>query len=302
MKKILNTQKWVMCIIGLLFCISQKAKAQTPTTDLTTHVQVATLPAGTTFEWHNALPIGVANLMTAPQISAAAPGLYYAVYNYGGSPVCYSQPSLIRVITNVCPATTVNLRTAVDSTSKPAGSLVTFHSGYPATGTNRITGTAITAASAGTFYTSYCSYDASTLTYCYSNTSVIVSVTTSCATLTAVNPPAQTATPSQAKTGTGSVDLVPSGGNGTYVYSVDNTASCIVPSGGTALPLTSNLTVTNSSTGAYTYTAPTAVGTYYYCIKVCDTTTPTPNCVTKTYTLTVAPAACIIGTSVPSLK
>lgn len=119
--------------------------------------------------------------------------------------------------------------------------------------------------------------------------------------LTANNPPAQTATPSQVKNGTANTDLTPTGGNGTYVYSVDNSGSCTPISGATALP-SGSVTVTNSTTGAYTYTAPATAGTYYYCIKVCDTSTPIPNCVTKTYTLNVTTAACTVTTAVPSLK
>ncbi|MDZ7900143.1 MAG: hypothetical protein U5N85_19240 [Arcicella sp.] len=149
------------------------------TTDLTTHIQAGTPPAGETFEWHNALPISASNIENNP--SAVVPGMYYAVYNKGGSPVCYSNPTPIRVITNTCPATTIDLRTAVDSTSKPTGYVVTFHTGIPATGANRITGTDITAAATGaTYYTAYCNYDIATASYCYSGTSVIVVVDKCC--------------------------------------------------------------------------------------------------------------------------
>jgi len=51
-----------------------------------------------------------------------------------------------------------------------------------------------------------------------------------------------------------------------------------------------NLTV--ASGGSYSVTAPAAPGTYYYFIKVCDSS-PTPVCITKTYTLSVAAPAAV---------
>ena len=120
--------------------------------------------------------------------------------------------------------------------------------------------------------------------------------------MTATNPPAQSALINDPKTGTASTDLAPTGGNGTYVYSVDNSASCTPVAGATALPASSNLTVTNATTGAYTYTAPATAGTYYYCIKVCDTSMPTPSCITKTYTLTVTATPVPFAISPPPVQ
>ena len=137
---------------------------------------------------------------------------------------------------------------------------------------------------------------------CYSPAdSVDVTLTICLLPIAAVNPPAQTGTTNQPKTGTASTELTPTGGNGTYVYSVDNSGSCTPVVGATALPIGSNLTVTNASTGAYTYTTPPSAGIYYFCIKVCDTSTPTANCVTKTYTLTVTVPPCLAGTTAPSI-
>jgi hypothetical protein len=115
-------------------------------------------------------------------------------------------------------------------------------------------------------------------------------------------PPDQTATPSQAKTGTASTELVPTGGNGTYTYSVDNSASCTPLAGATPLPASSNLTVTNSTTGAYTYTAPATPGIYYFCMKVCDTASSTPECKTGTYKVVVSAPACAAGNVAPGVK
>ncbi|MDZ7900145.1 MAG: hypothetical protein U5N85_19250 [Arcicella sp.] len=116
------------------------------------HIQAGTPPAGETFEWHNALPISASNIENTP--SAVVPGMYYAVYNKGGSPVCYSNPTPIRVITNTCPATTIDLRTAVDSTSKPTGYVVTFHTGIqPRVPTELQEQTSRAAATSATYYT-----------------------------------------------------------------------------------------------------------------------------------------------------
>ncbi len=112
--------------------------------------------------------------------------------------------------------------------------------------------------------------------------------------LTANDPPAQTATTGGAKTGNAATELAPTGGTAPYVYSNGAAdATCIAPAGATAL---TGLTV--NADGTYSYTAPTTAGTYYYCIKVCDSATPTASCVVKTYTLTVS-APCLAGNVAP---
>ena len=194
--------------------------------------------------------------------------------------------------TNTCPTTTVSLAGLANTGTKPTGTTLIWSTHKIPTSLGDTLTNLTTVSTAGKYYALY--FDK--VNSCYSPAdSVVVSLT-----VCANNPLAQSGLVSQAKTGTASSELTPTGGNGTYVYSVDN--SCTPVSGATALPSASNLTVTNSTTGAYTYTTPAAAGTYYFCIKVCDTSTPTPNCVTKTYTLTVAAAACVIGTAVPSLK
>ena len=149
---------------------------------------------------------------------------------------------------------------------------------------------------AGTYYAAF--FDATK--NCYSGTggngsatTVVTATTTVCASLTANNPTPQTVAGGQVYTGNASTELAPSGGTGPYTYSNGSTdPACTNPGGGAvALPAASNLTVTNASTGAYNYTAPTAAGTYFFCIKVCDSTTPTPTCIVKTYTVIVPCAA-----------
>ncbi|WP_373516042.1 reprolysin-like metallopeptidase, partial [Persicitalea sp.] len=100
----------------------------------------------------------------------------------------------------------------------------------------------------------------------------------------AINAPAaQTATTNQSKSGNAATELSPTGGKAPYMYSV--LGNCTPPNGAT-VPIGNSLTI-NASTGAYTYTAPATAGTYYFCIQVCDAATPTANCQTATYTVTV---------------
>lgn len=120
-------------------------------------------------------------------------------------------------------------------------------------------------------------------------------------TLGVQTPAAQTATVNEAKTGNAATELAPSGGTGPYVYSDGtNDPGCVAPGGASVLPSGSNLVV-QSTTGAYSYTAPSTPGTYYFCIKVCDSATPTPDCVYATYTVVVSPV-CNAGVAAPALS
>jgi hypothetical protein len=103
-------------------------------------------------------------------------------------------------------------------------------------------------------------------------------------TLANPNPSNQNVTPGGTGTGNASTDLVPTGGNQPYNYSQDTGATCIAPPGATTLP---NPVTVNSSTGVYSFMAPNTSGTYYFCIKVCDATTPTQLCKTATYQVVV---------------
>jgi hypothetical protein len=123
---------------------------------------------------------------------------------------------------------------------------------------------------------------------------------TATAGLILATPPASalTATPSQAKVGNAATDLAPSGGTAPYSYSSGTgDPACVAPSGATALT-----GVTILPTGAYSYTAPSTPGNYYFCVKVCDTTLPTAICSVKVYQVAVAAAACSIGTAVPGVN
>jgi hypothetical protein len=199
--------------------------------------------------------------------------------------------------TNTCPTTTVDL-TTITATNQPSGTTLTWHTATPATAANKITGTAV---SAGTYYAAF--FDAGKNCYSGTNGSATTAVTATSSAcsgpLAAGNPAPKTAVVGTPITGNAATELTPTGGTAPYVYSNGiGDPACTAVSGATALPV-GNLTVTNSSTGAYTVTPPTTPGTYYYCIKICDSSA-TPVCVVKTYTLTVT-AACNAGSTAPIL-
>ena len=281
--------------MSLLIFLRAISTLQAQTVDLATHQPTVSPPVGATFEWHNALPISSGNLMTASQISVASSGLYYGVYNYGS---CFSMPSFLRVATNVCPATTVNLTILVDSTAKPTGMIVSYHTNIPATSINRISNVAAQTVSPGTYFVAY--YDPASL--CFSGESPIEIVNTPCNTLTITQPPVLTKPAITPVTGVALTDLTPTGGTGAITYiNGDGDPLCVQPVGTQPLPVSSSLSI-NNITGDYSYTTPAVAGTYYFCIKVCDSTAPTPVCKMATYKVTVTATSCIIGSAGPTLK
>ncbi len=173
MDKYLRKSFWVVILVWSMFGLISKSYGQNPTTDLTLHQPITTPPSGATFEWHSALPISSSNLLTSSQAQAAGVGLYYGVYNYG---TCYGEAAPLRVATNVCNFQTVDLRSLVDSTQKPLGTVVSFHSSSPVSSANRLTGKAVEFAGAGTYYVCY--YDATS--QCYSEESPLVVLQTIC--------------------------------------------------------------------------------------------------------------------------
>jgi hypothetical protein len=118
--------------------------------------------------------------------------------------------------------------------------------------------------------------------------------------LTLATPPASalTSTPNAARNGNAATDLAPSGGTGPYTYSSGTgDPACIAPSGSTAMP-----GVTITSTGSYSYTTPATPGNYYFCVKVCDSTSPTPICTVKVYLVQVSGAGCAVGAAIPGVN
>ncbi|MBB3842253.1 hypothetical protein FHS57_006284 [Runella defluvii] len=298
---------------GMAPCVAgTTAPALTPTTATnscpTATVNLASLPissttpSGASLIWstHKTPTSAADTLTTAQKTAVSTAGRYYALY-YDAANACYSPADSVDItitpcainLANACPTATVNLMTAITATNLPSGATVTWHTGTPATTANKVSDpTAIS--TSGNYYMAY--FDGTN--NCYSETAQAVTVTiTSCVPpLSANTPAAQTATTGTAKTGNAATELSPTGGTAPYTYrNGAGDAACVAPSGATAL---TGLTV--NTDGTYSYTAPSTAGTYYYCIKVCDSTTPTPSCVVKTYTLTVSAPACTVTGVVPT--
>ncbi|MFK7949028.1 MAG: hypothetical protein AB8G11_15655, partial [Saprospiraceae bacterium] len=165
-------KKW-LCIV--FFCLCGIISYAQTTTDLTTH-EPTTVPAGATFEWRTGATAS-SSLVSTP--NAVAPGLYYGYYNFGSN--CFSEGTPIRILTNNCPTTTVDLNSAVST--PPSGSTLSFHNALPVSDANEITGTAITAATLGnTYYVAFKTTVAGSS--CYSEARPIVTVETSCIPIT----------------------------------------------------------------------------------------------------------------------
>ena len=174
-------------------------------------------------------------------------------------------------------------------------------------GATQITGVSITAATGAYTYTTpstpgsyyFCVKvcDASTPAKCA--VKVYPVTVTAASGLTLATPPASAlnAAPSSAKTGNAATELTPSGGTAPYTYSSGTgDPACVAPSGATALT-----GVTISASGAYSYTAPATPGSYYFCVKVCDSATPAI-CSVKVYQISVAATCAVVGGAIPSLK
>lgn len=268
MKKYINIK---YCVLGWMFVLLGFVNVTfAQTADLTTHQPIASPPSGVTFEWHNALPISASNWVASP--TAVLPRLYYGVYNFG---TCYSEAAPIRVATNICPVTTVDLNSFVEPTSTPSGMTLTFHNASPVSDSNRLSGSAITAvAPSGTYYIAY----RDNIVGCFSKESVIVVVSSSClaAIVAVVDTPSAlpgTNTPSVLLNDTiNGVQAV----IGTNPGEVTLT-STLVPGS----PLTMNLT-----TGTVAVAANTPAGSYPITYTICEVSNPT-NCSTVTSTILV---------------
>ncbi|MFY7884405.1 MAG: hypothetical protein ACOVOV_06115, partial [Dolichospermum sp.] len=138
--------------------------------DLSSH-WMGTPPSGTVVTWHTGTPATNANKVV--NANAVVAGTYYAAY-YDSYNDCYGSTSAQAVvvtintcapITNVCPSNTVNLTNHIDSTGKPSGTVVTWHTGTPATTGNHVTNPLAVNAS-GNYFAAY--FDPTNM--CFSNT------------------------------------------------------------------------------------------------------------------------------------
>ena len=265
MKKYINMK---CCILGWMFVLLGFVNVTfAQTADLTTHQPSASPPNGAIFEWHNALPISASSWIASP--TAVIPGLYYGVYNFG---TCYSEAAPIRVATNTCPATTVDLNSFVATTGTPSGMTLTFHNASPASDSNRLSGSAITAAApSGTYYVAY----RDNIVGCFSKENMIVVVNSSC--LAAIEAVADT--PS-ALPGTNTPSVL---ANDTVigVQAVIGNAP-----GQVTLTFTNSGPLTMNPDGTITVAANTAAGTYTISYKICEVSNST-SCSTITSTITV---------------
>ncbi|TDG34786.1 hypothetical protein EZJ43_16840 [Pedobacter changchengzhani] len=150
--------------------------------DLRTHTS-GTPPSGSTQKWYKDAALTMEYDATVP---VGASATYYTAY-VDTATGCQSPASIVVVaistctinVTNSCPITTVNLNTAPEfgsPTNQPGSTTRTFHSGPIASDANKLSGTAVTAAGAGTYYVAY--YDA--VGGCYSPTTKVVVTITDC--------------------------------------------------------------------------------------------------------------------------
>ncbi|WP_337045235.1 hypothetical protein [Emticicia sp. 17c] len=177
MNKYLYKYRRVLWGILLLFCYSWSTFGQvivdscpSGTASLVTHSS-GTPPSGTTVTWHTGSTATSANKVLNP--ASVGPGTYYAAY-FDATNNCYSptsQPVYVAVCAqNACSATTVDLTTHSTSTA-PNGTTITWHTGTPATASNKVSNPS--SVGAGTYYAAY--FDATN--NCYSPTSTPVKVT-----------------------------------------------------------------------------------------------------------------------------
>jgi Bacterial Ig domain len=275
----------------------------------------STCPVGSSLEWHNvSTGFSASNLVTASSVGA---GTYYPVC-HDVTNTCYSPapatgvtvtittcttcnatvaPTLsATTATNICPSTIAFLN-LITASNLPSGTTLTWHAGTPATAANQISPGVL--GFAATYYAAFKGLNGASI--CFGPTTPVTVTETVCTPLTITQPPVITKPVSTPVTGTAPTDLVPTGGTGAITYTNGSTDPlCVAPVGANPLPATSNLTV--SSAGAYSYTTPAIAGTYYFCVKVCDSTTPTPVCSIATYKVIVTAPNCIIGTTMPSFK
>ena len=204
-------------------------------------------------------------------------------------------------LTNTCPATKVNL-TLLTPTNLPSGAATTWHSATPATDANKLLSP--TAVGAGTYYAAF--KDA--INNCYSGSPSGTATTAVTVTIKSCNSPIVLAAPvvqnkltGEAHSGNAATETAPTGGTPGYTYSSGAADPlCVAPSGASPLPGASNLIITAG--GGYTYTAPATPGTYYFCVKVCDSTSGTPQCNVAVYTVIVKDACAVNNNTAPVIK
>jgi hypothetical protein len=196
---------------------------------------------------------------------------------------------------NSCPTTTADVSSLVSSTC-PVGSSLEWHT--ISTGLSAANKVANPATVGAGMYYPTC-FDATNVCYSPTPATGVTVIITTCLSIT--QPATQSGLQSVNKSGMVSADVAPTGGFGAISYSNGSTdPACIAPSGASALPGSSNLII--NANGSYSYTTPSAVGTYYFCVKVCDSTSPTPDCKVAIYKIIVLPPPCNVGPTAPKIN
>jgi hypothetical protein len=173
----------------------------------------------------------------------------------------------------------------------PAGKITSL---APETGAHSVNTTGL---SAGTYQYCIKVCDASGTNCAVSIHKVVVSASITPVTVT-------TPTTITGVVGTPITGNVPNATGGTSPYTYSNGSGdvgCVAPSGSyTALSTAGgSINGLNTSTGTHTITAPNAVGSYYYCIKVCDTSGT--NCAVSNHKVTVTAVTCKAGYASPKI-
>ena len=185
-KSLSNRIYMLLLVLWCAFISVNQIQAQTAsnicpaaTVNLMTKVDSSSKPVGAIVTWHTGTPATALNRVINP--NSVGLGAYYASY-YDAAANCFGGtvgPLTVTVVSctpmnysNVCPSTTVNLMAKVDSTSKPVGSYVSWHTGTPATAANRVANPSMVGTS-GAYYVAY--FDP--ISNCYGSTSVAANVT-----------------------------------------------------------------------------------------------------------------------------
>ena len=150
-------------------------------------LHTGTSPEGSTLVWFTNNTHTGAAYATANKANA---GTYYAFY-FNESGNCYSPASnavavsinsCITNISNTCPSSSVDL-TSLVSSSAPAGSIITYHTGTPASNANKISTSDVEqiTSSSGPYYVAY--YDDSEDCYSPTSSAIMVNIATCCPTV-----------------------------------------------------------------------------------------------------------------------
>ena len=219
----------------------------------------------------------------------------FADVKLGCSLVCVSNPAAntntaaaptlsATTLQNTCPILVANLTTLSSATN------ITWHTATPATDANKVVDPQ--SAGAGTYYATV--YDGTSGTYSPNTSSAVTVTIKPCPNLgvdvsVAVNDCSISTPQGMVKTGNAATDIKPTGGIAPIVYA---TVDC--STGAVSTNTTGGGTIAiNASTGAYTYTPAAAfVGFDTFCVKVCDSASPTPACKTIKYKVTVTAVPC----------